>query len=134
MAITGGCLCGQVRYEISGEPMFTAICHCKNCQRQSGAAYSVNLGVPSQAFNLSGQLKTFVDTGESGGEVMRRFCANCGSPLISEVASAPAMVILKAGTLDDTSSVKPGVEVWCASRQPWVPASTDRPCFDRNPG
>jgi hypothetical protein len=133
MSKTGGCLCGKVRYEIAVEPVVTAICHCKNCQKQSGAAFSVNLGIPAAAITLKGELKTFIDSAESGGEVRRSFCANCGSPLVSAIASSPELVFLKAGTLDDTSAVQPVVEVWCNSRQPWVEPSA-RPSFPKNPG
>ena len=134
MALSGGCLCGQVRYEVAADPLVTAICHCKNCQQQGGGAFSVNLGIPAAAISFKGELKTFEDSADSGGKVLRRFCGNCGSPLISEIESSPGLVFLKAGTLDDTSAVQPAVEVWTSSRQAWVQPSADRPAFERNPG
>jgi hypothetical protein len=119
--IEGGCLCGQVRYSSDAEPAVQAVCHCKNCQRQAGTAFSVIVGLPAAALKIEGQLKTFHDKGESGGAVERRFCPDCGSPILSEVAGGPGLVFLKAGTLDDTSWLDPKVHVWTRSHQAWLP-------------
>jgi hypothetical protein len=120
MMMTGGCLCGQVRYTVAAEPAMMLICHCKNCQKQGGGAFSVNAGVPAAAVTLEGELKTFVDQGESGRPVQRRFCGACGSPIFSEIEGAPGMLLIKAGTLDDASVMAPQMEFFCDSAQPWV--------------
>src|ERR1700761_4660170 len=75
---TGGCLCGSVRYSYDGEPVFAGICHCRNCQKQAGTAFSVVVAVPKPAFSLAGKLKTYNDTGDSGQAVQRNFCPECG--------------------------------------------------------
>ena len=111
---TGGCLCGQVRYTIAADPLFTGICHCTNCQKQSGAAFSVNVGVQAAALAVNGTLKTYVDHGDSGREVLRHFCPNCGSPIISDAAAYPGIRIIKAGTLDTPSAVTPQRQIFCA--------------------
>ena len=134
MPITGRCLCGQLSYSIAADPVVAAICHCTNCQRQSGAAYSVNVGVPAAALTLYGAVSTYEDRGDSGNKVLRRFCGHCGSPIVSELEAAPAVVYVKAGTLDDPAIVQPVVEVWCQSRQPWLAAPAERPCFAQTPG
>ncbi len=131
MALTGGCLCGQVRYSADAAPAFQVACHCTNCQKQSGAAFSVNLGVPKSAFRHTGTLKTYVDRGDSGNQVLRRFCPECGSPILSEIGLDPGFVILKAGTLDDTSIVRPQRHIFCASRQAWVEPPDGVPAYDR---
>ena len=59
--IEGGCLCGQVRYEINNAPLFTSICHCKNCQKQCGTAFSILIGVEKKQLNIKGKLKIFND-------------------------------------------------------------------------
>jgi hypothetical protein len=120
MMMTGGCLCGQVRYTVAAEPAMMLICLCKNCQKQGGGAFSVNAGVPAAAVTLEGELKTFVDQGESGRPVQRRFCGACGSPIFSEIEGAPGMLLIKAGTLDDASVMAPQMEFFCDSAQPWV--------------
>lgn len=117
---SGGCLCGAVRYAVQGQPAMSAICHCKNCQRQAGSAWSMLIGVPTAALTVTGEVKTYVDHGDSGGEVNRQFCPNCGSPLFSRIPAMEGMVFVKAGTLDDTSSFAPAVQIYLKSKQAWV--------------
>lgn len=119
---TGHCLCGAVTYEIEGDLIATAVCHCDNCQRQSGGAFSVNLVVLQSQLTISGTLQTYENTSADGSEVFvrRRFCGTCGSPIVSEMTTPAGVVAVKAGTLDDRSDVRPMAEVWCVDKQPWV--------------
>lgn len=130
---TGGCLCGAVRYTIAVDPLMQAVCHCKNCQKQAGSAYSIIAGVPADALTITGTPATYMDKGDSGSAVTRQFCGTCGSPLFSLVESAPGLVFVKAGTLDDTSDFNPQVQVWTKSRQPWVDLGAV-PGFETTPG
>lgn len=123
MTRTGRCLCGAVSFELTGDLIATAVCHCDHCQRQSGGAFSVNLVAHESQLTLSGELTTYGDTGDDGGDtvyVRRRFCGRCGSPIVSELALSEGIVAVKAGALDDRSDVRPMAEVWCVDRQPWV--------------
>lgn len=122
MARTGGCLCGQITYELSGDLLATAVCHCNHCQRQSGGAFSVNLIALESQMAVSGTLSTFEDRGENGDAVYvyRRFCGDCGSPILSALVEPAGVIAVKAGTLDDRSDVVPNVEAWCEHKQPWV--------------
>ena len=115
-------MCGDVTYELAGDPIATAVCHCEHCQRQSGGAFSVNVVVHESQLTVSGTLQTYVETGENddGEYVRRRFCGSCGSPIVSEIVQSAGVVAVKAGTLDDRSDVRPTVEVWCVDRQPWA--------------
>ena len=135
MKIEGGCLCGKVRYSADAEPIFVGVCHCKNCQKQAGTAFSVIFGIPKPALSLQGTLKTFDDRGDSGNPVYRRFCPECGSPILSETVTAVAsnLAIIKAGTLDDASWLKPTLEIYCDSAQPWVELGGDRRRFPKMP-
>lgn len=133
MTNSGGCLCGNVSYEVSGEPVANFLCHCKNCQKQSGSAFSINLIYPKPQFECQGEVSTYVDEGETGKKVMRHFCSNCGSPIFSSLPHMPDIVVLKVGTLNDSSAFTPAAEVWCASRQNWVSFSEDYPEFSKNP-
>ena len=117
--LTGGCLCGSIRYRVDCEPAATAVCHCTNCQRQSGSAFSVNVMVPEAMLEIEGNVASFADTGDSGNAVERKFCSDCGSPIFSAIAAMPGVVALKAGTLDDHSTIKPRVQVFCDSSQSW---------------
>lgn len=130
----GGCLCGQVRYSANAEPAFLAVCHCKNCQKQAGTAFSVVIGIPKPAMSISGQLKTYHDRGDSGQPVLRNFCPECGSPITSDVGVMPELTFIKAGTLDDTSWLDPKMHVYCESAQRWTPIPETSQRFAKMPG
>ena len=132
--ITGGCLCGRVRYTLTGEPAFHCLCHCRNCQRYTGSAFETVMGFPTESVRLQGELKTYEDTGDSGQPVHRRFCPNCGSGVIAEVDILPGLTMVLAGTLDDPSVFKPTMDVYWSSVQPWVHAGGERTQFARMPG
>ncbi len=121
-SVKGGCLCGAVRYSSSAEPGGSAVCHCTDCQRQTGSAFSVILAVPEDSFTIAGDSLSSFDTSgdDSGQPVHRYFCSSCGSPLFSKVEAAAGKVFIKAGTLDDTSWLDPGRHIWTSSKQPWV--------------
>ena len=122
MTLSGRCLCGAVSYELTGDVIATAVCHCDHCQRQGGSAFSVNLVAHESQLSVSGTLKTYNEMGEKGDQVYvrRRFCPECGSPIVSELALSEGIIAVKAGTLDDKTSVSPTVEAWCVDRQSWV--------------
>lgn len=112
----------------------TAICHCKHCQQTSGAAFSVNLGMPADQVKISGSaLAQFEDTGTSGKPVIRMFCRNCGSAVATDAKAFPGVLFIKAGTLDDTSWVKPGVQIWTDSAQKWVAIDPGLQALPKNP-
>lgn len=118
--IEGGCLCGNIRYTGVTEPLATVLCHCINCQKQSGGAYSLNLVMPKGSLDIQGELTTYVDTGDSGKPLDRNFCGRCGSVITSEPSVMANITVLKAGTLDDTSWVRPAMEIYCDSAQLWT--------------
>ena len=131
--IEGGCLCGAIRYTTNAKPIMTVLCNCKNCQRQAGSAFSIIVAVPRGALQVRGQPTIYNDTGDSGMRVVRKFCNQCGSPLISEPEATPKLDWVKAGTLDDTSWLKPTVNLWCDSAQAWMNLNEDIPRFGKNP-
>ncbi len=132
--ITGGCACGAVRYECSADAIVSGNCYCRDCQRSSGTAMASVMLVPKAALKVTGELKHFEVTGDSGGKVSRAFCPNCGSPVLSMPSAMDAMVALKAGSLDDPSIFKPMFQVYMKSAPPWAPVREDLPKFDKQPG
>ena len=117
----GGCNCGQIHYKCEGDPIVVAQCHCRNCQRQSGSAFSVNLLLKGSQVTLEGELTTYEDKDTlTGNPVLRQFCGTCGSPIFSVPADGKGMMIVKLGTLDDPSPFKPGASVWTSTAMPWV--------------
>jgi hypothetical protein len=128
--IGGGCLCGQVRYRVDASDARTVVCHCRHCQKQSGSAFATLLVVARASCAIDGELGSYLDHGDSGAAVLRRFCPVCGSAVLNEAAAMPALVAIQAGTLDDVSQLAPQVHLWCSSAQPWVPLPDDLPCLD----
>ncbi|HEX7791946.1 MAG TPA: GFA family protein [Afipia sp.] len=124
MTQTGGCLCGGIRYEIHAEPLLSAVCHCRHCQRQSGAAFSVVSAFPASAYMQTGVTRIFADKGDSGKSVARHFCPDCGSPIASVAEAIPDVVLIKAASLDAFADILPTAEVYCDNALPWLPALT----------
>ena len=133
--ISGKCLCGSIEYATDAEPVFSIICHCDDCQRQTGTAFSMTVGVPKATvvFKNEDKLKEYVGESASGNPVRRKFCQDCGSPIISMIAMAPDMYMIKAGTLNDKSWLKPTHQFWCSTKQPWLELSDELENHDRNP-
>lgn len=120
--VEGRCLCGAVNYSCDAEPLFAAVCHCRDCQRSTGSAFAVVVGVQEAALSLHGDEPGISRTvGEDHGKQVRRlFCRECGSQLFTDSDALPDVLLVKAGTLDDPSWVQPQLEVWGRSAQPWV--------------
>ena len=115
----GQCLCGQVRYRVSGEPVVSRICWCRDCQRFSSNG-TANAIFPAAAIEISGDVSDHVAIADSGNQVRRRFCARCGSHLFAESSGRVGFTVLRLGTLDDPSSVTPSVNIWCGSAPRWA--------------
>jgi hypothetical protein len=135
MSLTGHCQCGQISWELSGDLIATAVCHCDHCQRQGGSAFSVNMLAMAPQLTVTGELSVFEDRGEHGDAVyvLRKFCGSCGSPIVSELMQPAGLVAVKAGTLDveHKSKVQPGVEAWCEQKQGWVSLANIPMALDR---
>jgi hypothetical protein len=131
--LTGGCLCGQVRYTITGEPIRSGICHCRSCQHYTGSAFEPFMIFPTTSVNLQGELSSFGTVADSGNTVFRRFCPNCGSGVINQGAGASEMTIVLVGTLDDPTVFTPNVEIMCDTAWPWVHGGSERKRFRRMP-
>ncbi len=130
----GGCQCGAVRYRVVGEPVVLAVCHCSECQRQSGSAFGMSLIVPKKSFQiLSGETKTFTRKADSGREVECVFCPECGTRVYHVPGLPGDNLNIKPGTLDDRSWLVPAVHVWTRSKQPWVPIPEGVPCVEEQP-
>ena len=131
--IEGGCLCGKVRYRADADPAFVGVCHCADCQRFTGSAFSTVIAVPAAALKVSGVLKTFSKPGDSGKLIHRRFCPECGSGILDEAEVLAGVAMVNAGTLDDPSWVKPHSEIYCDSAQPWVRLGGELKRFAKTP-
>ena len=121
--IEGGCVCGAVRYRVKSAPIAVYACHCKDCQRFSGAGYSIAMAVQVSDFEVSqGDPARFAKPADSGRVVGVRFCRDCGTRLWHEPAHSPHLVILPPGTLDDSTWAKPATHIWMKRKLPWIEA------------
>jgi hypothetical protein len=137
-SITGGCLCGIIRYEITQPPQFIYTCHCTDCQRITSSAFSMALVVEGTAFRLTGaELRPLQRKAANGKPNIRWVCTECGIWICGGPkpgsATAGAIQTVRAGTLDDTSWVTPSVHFWTRSAQPWLTFNDADRCFETQP-
>jgi hypothetical protein len=117
--ITGGCHCGAVRYTCTAEPLGAGHCQCSDCRKLSGTGHNSGLRVPFAAFSVQGAPKGYVTHADSGNELTRYFCGNCGSPVYSRSTGTPDIVVIRAGSLDDPSRFQPQTVIWTSSAVSW---------------
>ena len=134
----GGCLCGAVRYEVTQPPIVTYTCHCIACQRLTGSAFSSALIVAAEACCFAGaEPRSFQRPADSGRTVTRWVCAECGTWICNgaKPGTAPpgTFVAVRAGTLDDTSWLRPSVHFWTRSAHPWVRLPKQDTRFETQP-
>lgn len=110
---TGGCLCGAVRYSVRGAPLHVVRCHCTDCRRESGSAFTVYAWWPTEAFEINGEISSYDGRG---------FCPRCGSRLL-DTTHTNTHIEIRVGSLDDAPfELTPKHEVWVKRRESWIPA------------
>lgn len=130
--LTGGCLCGAVRYVVDGDVGAAGYCHCEDCRRVSGSAFGVSVRVEAKRFRVvEGSPKSFSKDGDSGRMVTRYFCPECGSPIYTVPPAHPDVRFIKAGSLDDPSVVRPDRQSWVRSRVTWAAIDPDLTTYDK---
>ena len=130
---TGGCLCGAVRYEARGQPVFAGHCHCRDCQRATGAGHASYMGMPRQQVKVSGETRMFSILADSGLPANRLFCPTCGSQIMAADSATPDIITIFAGTLDDTSLFNPQAAIYVRSRPHWDRTIHALPEFEAAP-
>ncbi|MEN3976154.1 GFA family protein [Emcibacter sp. SYSU 3D8] len=117
-ASEGRCLCGTVRYRVSGTLGPVRYCHCRMCQRASGSAFSANASVPVERFALLAGADSIREYEASPG-AFRCFCGRCGSPVFARLAFDPAHIRIRLGGLDRPHGVEITAHVWTDSKSSW---------------
>jgi hypothetical protein len=119
--IDGGCHCGQLRYEAEIDPLMVTVCHCTDCQTLSGSAFRTAVPVAKENFRLlSGQLKAYTKTAESGNRRLQTFCPECGTPIYSAAPGHTGVFYIRVGTSRQRSQLRPQLQIWSRSAQSWV--------------
>ncbi len=134
MEVEGGCYCGAVRYQASGEPLFKGQCHCRECQYGSGGGPNYLMALPSDSFSYTkGTPKAFTRS-DLDAPVTREFCGDCGTQLVSLAPSLPGAALIKIGTLDDPASYEgPQAAIFTCDKQPFHQIPEGLPTFERTP-
>lgn len=129
--VTGGCHCGAIRYEATGEPAYSALCHCSDCRKSAGA-HAVGWALfPEAAVTISGEAVRYA----SSDNATRHFCGTCGTGLFyTNPVIFPGMIDIQTATLDDQSIFPPAIHVQYAEAAPWQAGAQALPKFDRYPG
>ena len=131
---TGGCYCGQVRYQLRAAPILKAQCHCRPCQYISGGGPNYFMIVPAHAFAYAKGAPTAFARPDLDNPVTREFCATCGTHLITRLPERP-LVVVKVGTLDDPALFgAPKRAIHCLDKQPFHLIPEGIEVFDRLPG
>jgi hypothetical protein len=127
MKLTGGCLCGAVRYEVTAQPQVSIVCYCRQCQQITGTGHAPQFGVPRTRVVIGGPLKSYGLVADSGNKVTSAFCGDCGCPVSKASSGYGEIMFIHAGTLDSPETFKPTAAVWVNSRQPWDRLDPDLP-------
>jgi len=131
--VEGGCFCGAVRYRVTAPFAAAAACHCRKCQYGSGGGPNYVALTSREAFELVGGAPTrHVSRADSGADVARVFCGDCGTPLWSDSPNVPFLAV-RAGSLDDPSGLAPALHIWTEAAQPWHAVTPGAATFARGP-
>ncbi len=133
MKLSGACHCGQVTYEIRGEPVRMAQCHCNACRRTTGTGHNVQAFFRQEQVDISGQTKSHETISDSGNIRVRHFCSTCGSRLFSENSGAPEMIGVAAGSFDNSDWFRPQAVLYTSERQDWDPLDPAIKSFEKMP-
>lgn len=128
----GGCTCGAVRYRLISRPLFVHCCHCRWCQRETGASFALNALIEAdRAILLAGEPEIVVTPSNSGkGQKIAR-CPACRVALWSTYAGAGDKIrFVRVGTLDDPDRLPPDIQIYTLSKQPWVVLPPDTPAVE----
>lgn len=115
----GRCLCGEVEYQVTGEPIIVAHCHCEDCQRQSGAGHSTGAMYKVDDFSMTGETSEYKLQSDAGNTVTKVFCPKCSSPILGKNSGSEEFVTISLGTLNDSSRFKPEVVVFSEKQKHW---------------
>jgi len=132
--LSGSCLCGNITFSGDAEIARAGNCHCTDCRQATGAAYATLVTVPESEITVTGTPKVYGHKADSGADMEKLFCPDCGSQLFARNSNRPGMLSIRAGVLDQTDAVVPALNVFLDSKLESTPLDPDLPGFARMPG
>jgi len=133
MQVSGQCLCGAVRYQGDAEPAFQVKCYCTDCRRTSAAGHAAMIGLAREAIAVTGEVKEYRSKADSGADVARGFCPDCGAGIYANNERMPHLIVLRASTLDDPNQFVPQLVVYASRAPVWDPVVEGVPTFAEAP-
>jgi len=134
MILDGGCLCGDVRYSVECEHMPTTYaCHCTDCHTQSGSAFGLQMPVTAEMIYFTGIMREGKRKMPSGAAGSIYACETCATRIYVANSSRPGLIILRAGTLDDSQDLVPRAHLWTKSKLAWVNIPDDAIALETQP-
>jgi len=131
---TGSCLCGDITYEVSSDPVNMWNCHCDACRKITGASFATNVFVKEADVRITkGTPSTFENAADSGNTMTRCFCPQCGSPLFNKNSGRLGILVVRAGSIDDAGFVKPWANLYTSRALPFTHLGGEMTNFDEMP-
>lgn len=132
--LNGRCQCGDISYEVIGDPLLKTACHCLDCQKASGGAFTTTMVIMAEHFMLrSGQLSRWEKVCDDGAITHCYFCSKCSNRIFHVNSANENIFRLKAGSLDHSAEFMPQVHLWIKRKQPWLVLGDDVAVFDTQP-
>lgn len=119
------CACGQLSATCSGEPIRVSVCHCLNCKRRTGSAFSHNARFARETVVVEGRAGQFVNIGDEGGRATYHFCPDCGANVYYLIEAQPDQIVILVGAFADMSFPPPSFAVYDERRYPWIEITAD---------
>ena len=133
VVLDGGCLCGAIRYRLTGPSRYVMQCCCRDCQKATGTGHTTIIGVHRSQLEVDGEPATYTSTGDTGGAVTRHFCGTCAGRLYTSGTLPGENVIVQAGSLDDPSAVAPEAVIYAKDAPFWDRFDPDLPIHPAAP-
>jgi hypothetical protein len=124
---SGGCLCGQVRWRATAEPANVRACHCRECQRWTGAPFFARAIFQADAFERAGDLTSW----PTSPRIDRRSCARCGTPMFADPKDPPARFAVSLATMDDPDALRPQAHIWTCEKLDWLVLADGLPQYEK---
>jgi hypothetical protein len=134
MTITGGCLCGQLRYEARGEPDGMGFCYCADCRKASGSGFIPFMGFAANALTITGRTHQFHSPAMRGGSATRNSCPDCCGLVFGGIHGVHDSHTIYAGSLDDPAHFTPTLAIFVRDKPDWVAMPEGLTVFETMPG